>query len=535
MKQIKKVSCLVLAALMATSTMVLGACNGSDENEKYKNEGKSPINVSLYFGEFGVDWLKEIAKGFNETTTSNYYVEVSDHKNLTPTIVADIKTGTDKDVFIALDANYQMLYQGDYLEDLSDILTEKPDGDLTVQQMIKDYDSWSAVGSSGDKLYMLPFNTSPVGLIFDYDRFLEEGWLITDADGSVSAGKDGVKGTYDDGQPTTWAEFDALLAKISLKTKDVFSYMGSVHPEYVNNIVYAYMAQYMGAENYQKFLNHDTNGSEVVMEDGTRQSFGIEEGYKALSMDGVKDSLEFVANYLANSEYVAARTLTDGSFNVNNSHTAFLENESVFLVEGNWWENGSRSLIASREKYGGKPYGQADYRYFLLPAIEGQNSAADQTYFFSQNGGSIVVPKNKDEAKVAAIKDFLVYMLKSENMEKSTVDTGLLWNYNYEIKPEMKDKMTKFGKNTYAMFNDSERVTVRTFFLDCAAVPYYAYSSAGTSALYSSKNGQSYVIPAFTAAKNSADTLHSNIISFTQSNWAGYLREAQGFGFYTEK
>ena len=163
MKQIKKVSCLVLAALMATSTMVLGACNGSDENEKYKNEGKSPINVSLYFGEFGVDWLKEIAKGFNETTTSNYYVEVSDHKNLTPTIVADIKTGTDKDVFIALDANYQMLYQGDYLEDLSDILTEKPDGDLTVQQMIKDYDSWSAVGSSGDKLYMLPFNTSPVG------------------------------------------------------------------------------------------------------------------------------------------------------------------------------------------------------------------------------------------------------------------------------------------------------------------------------------------------------------------------------------
>ncbi len=535
MKTIKKAGCIALSALMLTSAMSLVACGKEDENEKYKEAGKTAINVSLYFGEFGVDWLKEIAKGFNETTESNYYVEVSDHKNLTPTIVADIKTGTDKDVFIALDANYHMLYQGDYLEDLSDILDDAPDGTVTVQEMIKDYDFWKKVGGVGDKLYALPFNTSPVGLVFDYDRFLEEGWLITDADGSISAGKDGVKGTYDDGQPTTWAEFDNLLAKISLKTKDVFSYMGSVHPEYVNNIVYAYMAQYMGADNFQKFLERDTEGQEVLMEDGTSQSFGIEEGYKAVLMDGVKDSMYFVSNYLANSEYVVARTLTDGSFNVNSSHTAFLESESVFLVEGNWWENGSRSLIASREKYGGKPYGEADYRFFLLPEIEGQNTAANHTYFFSQNGGSIVVPKNKDEKKLEAIKEFLVYMLKADNMAKSTVDTGLLWNYNYEIKPEMKAKMTKFGKNTYDMFNDTEHVTVRSFFLDCASVPYYAYSSAGTSALYTSKNGQTYVIPAFTAAKNSVETLYSNVSSFTQSNWAGYLREAQSFGFYTNK
>ena len=535
MKRMKKVGCLALSALMATSAVAFSSCKKGNENDKYKDAGKKAIDVSLYFGEFGVDWLKGIAAGFNESTESNYYVEITDHKNLSPTIVADIKTGTDKDVFIALDANFQMLYKDGYLEDLSDVLDEKPDGTATVKEMIKDYTSWSNLGGYGDNLYMLPFNVSPVGLVFDYDRFMEEGWLITDADGSISAGKDGVKGTYDDGQPTTWAEFDTLLAKISLKTKDVFSYMGSVHPEYVNNVVYAYMAQYMGEENYQKFLQHDTNGTQVKMEDGTMAAFGIEEGYKALSMDGVKDSLSFVANYLANSEYVAARTLTDGSFNVNNSHTAFLEGESVFLVEGNWWENGSRSLIASREKYGGKPYGEADYRYFLLPAIEGQNSAADQSYLFSQNGGSIVVPKNKDADKVAAIKEFIVYMLKSENMAKSTVDTGLIWNYNYEISATQKAKMTKFGANTYAMFSDTQRVSVKSFFLDCAAVPYYSYSSAGTTALYASKNGQPYVISAFVDAKNDAETLYNNIFSYTQSKWDSNLREAKGFGFYTEK
>ena len=148
MKKMKRIACIALSALMATSVIALSACGKGDENDKYKDAGKKAIDVSLYFGEFGSDWLKEIAKGFNETTTSNYYVEVTDHKNLSPTIVADIKTGTDKDVFIALDANFQMLYKDGYLEDLSDVLTEKPDGAKTVKDMIKDYDSWTTVAPS---------------------------------------------------------------------------------------------------------------------------------------------------------------------------------------------------------------------------------------------------------------------------------------------------------------------------------------------------------------------------------------------------
>ena len=85
------------------------------------------------------------------------------------------------------------------------------------------------------------------------------------------------------------------------------------------------------------------------------------------------------------------------------------------------------------------------------------------------------------------------------------------------------------------MFSDTQHITVRSFFLDCAAVPYYAYSSAGTSALYTSKNSQTYVIPAFTDANNNAATLYTNVFNFTQSKWDGYLREVKGFGFYTEK
>lgn len=530
MKKFKKLVTMALALVMSASVSLTAGCGKKDDSADYGD--KKEISVSLYFGEFGVDWLKKIAKEWNDSTTSNYYVSVSDHKNLSSTVVKDIQTGTNKDVFIGHDANYQALYSGGYLEDLTDVLSAKPDGGMTVREMITDYELWEKVAVKDGKTYAIPFDLSPMGLVFDYDKFKENGWLVTDADGSVSAGKDGIKGTYDDGQPTTWAEFDAMLAKISLKTSDIFSYMGSVHPEYVNNVVYAYMAQYMGEENYTKFIEHDTKGAEVKLEDGSMASFGIDDGYKAVTMDGVKKSMGFVSDYLANSSYVKDRTLTDGSFNVNNSHVAFLEGESVFLVEGNWWENGSKSLIESLVKYGGKKFGEADYRYMLLPAIEGQNSAADQSYIFSQTGGAIVVPKNKDAEKVKAIKEFLVYMLKEENLVRSTLETGLLWNYKYTISDADKAKMTKFGRNVYEMFHDEDHVTVRSFYLDCASVPYYAYSGAGCQALYTSKNGQIYIVQAYVDAKKNLDTLYTNVVNYTQSNWAGFIRQVKGFGYY---
>ena len=97
MKKIRSFGCVALSLMTATSVMAFGGCGKKDENDQYKEAGKEAISVSLYFGEFGSDWLKDIARGFNESTESNYYVEVADHKNLSPTIVADIKTGTDRE------------------------------------------------------------------------------------------------------------------------------------------------------------------------------------------------------------------------------------------------------------------------------------------------------------------------------------------------------------------------------------------------------------------------------------------------------
>ena len=530
-KWLKKLLGLALTATLAVSMTACGQGNGGGTSGNSEdNKNKTAIKLSYFLGEFGDEWLKTLANDWSKTNDS-YYIDVKSNLNLGGTIVADIKSGSSFDMVITEDCSFQQLFDGDYLEDLSSLLNEKPEGGKTIGEKISDKELWLKAAASGDKVYLLPYNISPCGLIFDYDRFKANGWLITDADGSVSAGKDGIKGTYDDGQPATMAEFNAMCEKIKTSgVDDVFVYMGATHPEYVNNVAYAYLAGVLGEEGYNAFLTHDSNGKEIELIDGTKTVVTIEDGYKTWLMKGVDDMAEFVQNYLCNTKFVSEVTLSDKSFGVDTSHTAFIDtsdNAPAFIVEGNWFENGSRQLINSNVSYGGKPYGTSDYRYMILPSASGEKSR-----MFSQTGGSMLVVKQSDEGKKAAITDFVKYMLKDENLGKVTADTGMIWNYNYEISADAAAKMTKFTTNAYNMVQDTKNVTVRSFYIDTAATPIYAYSSLGSSGLMLFSELQYDVVPAFRNA-GSAAKLVENITKFnTAQRWSGYLAQARSYGFY---
>lgn len=508
------------------------ACGGNDE---YKDKKK--ISASIFFGEFGVEWLENLAEEWNSTTESGYYVDVDSDINLSGTIASNIKSGSTYDFYINEDCGFQQLIRDGYLEDLSDLLSVKPDGTVSIQEKIKDYEKWQSVAAYDEKMYMLPYNISPVGLVYNHDRFIKNGWLLTDADGTLTAGKDGVKGTYDDGQPTTMAEFKTMLSVIKVSNlESVFAYMGSEHPEYVNNIIYAYLAQYLGEENYEIFLAHDSNGKEVKMSDGSKQSISIQEGYKTWQMDGMIQTADFIGDYLVNSAYVSDTVLTDPSFDVDASHVAFIkasEEAPAFLVEGNWWEYGSYALFESNVNYGGKGWNEDEYRYMLLPDIEGQ--ASEKSVFFSQTGGSIIVPKQNDSEKIKAIKEFLTFMLKDDNMAKVTANTGMMWNYNYTISSEQEATMTKFTKNTYKMMQDKANIQIYSTFIDTSATPIYAYSALGTGSLMFGKDGQTLLTTEYRRTGDTASFLSAIQSSYvTMDKWEAALNQAKSFGFYKD-
>ena len=428
----------ILALLIATLSCSFVGCGQDDEYEQYGD--KEEIRATVYWGEFGYQWLKDIANEWNENTDSNYYIKVTGDSYLASSIISHLKSGSSYDLYVCSDSGFQTVFNTGLLEDLSDLLPKSPDNNgVTVADKLPSYKTWRNLAGGNEKMYMLPYAISPTGLIFDYQKFYDNGWLMLDEDGTVAAGKDGIKGTYDDGQPTTWAEFDKLIQKINMTTNEVFCYMGATNPEYVNNVAYAYLAQYLGEEGYQAFLKHDTAGKEVKMSDGSMRAFDITEGYLTTEMDGMKQMLSFVKNYFLNSSYVANKALTDPSYGVDASHTSFINGDAAYILEGNWWENGARSLIESYQSFGGYAYGEGDYRYLLLPAIDGQATESHKSVYFSQSGGSLVVPYSKDRDKIAAIKDFLLFLLKNDNLKKVTIDTGLIWNYKYEIEGESKN------------------------------------------------------------------------------------------------
>lgn len=527
-KWLKRVLGLTLAAGLLLSV----GCGKKTDNGDADNKGKTAIKLSYFIGEFGDDWLKDIAKNWSKTN-EKYYIDVKSNLNLGATIVADVKSGSNFDMFIVEDCSFQQLFVNNagYLEDLSDLLNEKPENGKTIGEKISDKDKWLSVASFDDKVYMFPYNISPCGLIFDYDRFEKNGWLVTDSDGSVSAGKDGIKGTYDDGQPANMREFETMCKKIkSSGVDDVFLYMGANHPEYVNNVAYAYLAGALGEDDYNIFYKHDSAGKEIELYDGTKTTVTIENGYKTWYMKGVKEMTEFVQDYLCNGKYVGEVTLSDKSLDVDASHTQFIavdEKAPAFIVEGNWFENGSRSLIESNVRYGGKKYGESDFRYMILPSETGNIN-----HMFSQTGGSMFVVKQNDAEKTAAIKDFIKYLLKDENLGSVTANTGMIWNYAYNISAAQKASMTKFTKNTYDMVSDRKNVALHSFYIDTAATPIYTYSSLGANGLILYYEFQYSIVSAF-REKGSASKLMESIVSYNNENeWNKYLTQARSYGFY---
>ena len=527
----------VLSLLMAVALLCLPmvGCGGGKDAA---HAGKEEILISYYTGEFGDDWIKNLAEQWN-ATNDKYYVNAKGNLNLSGVVIADIKSGTKNDIIITEDCNFGTIFDGNYLESLNDLLSATPAGESgTIGDKIMNKDTWMEMATKNGVTYMVPYNISPTGLIFDYERFAQNGWLF-DKDGKlggsngVHPGKDGVEGTYDDGQPQNMDQFKAMCEKIRNSGTEVFLYMGAKHPEYVSNVAYAYLAQYLGEEGFRAFYQHDSQGAEVELYDGRKTVITIENGYESMLMKGVEKMGQFLSEYLGNRNYVSEATLHDVALTVDASHTQFLTaGGPAFIVEGNWFENGSRQLIESMQNYDpdAKAYGEADYRYMLVPA-----STEGKSVIHSQTGGSILVVKQENEEKRAAIMDFLSFMLSDSSMGQVAQQTGMLWNYNYKLSQEHMNGMTKFTRNAYDLLQDTQNVTVRSAFIDTASVPVHAYSAMGASYMTYNLSTQQEPLPALISnAGGDVQKFMQEIAAYnTADRWATWLNQAKSYGYYS--
>ena len=122
-KKVFRVLSLLMAAMLLCLPMV--GCGGGKDAA---HAGKEEILISYYTGEFGDDWIKNLAEQWN-ATNDKYYVNAKGNLNLSGVVIADIKSGTKNDIIITEDCNFGTIFDGNYLESLNELLSATPAGE----------------------------------------------------------------------------------------------------------------------------------------------------------------------------------------------------------------------------------------------------------------------------------------------------------------------------------------------------------------------------------------------------------------------
>ncbi len=600
MKNSKKLLSLALCGVIAFGATAGVGCGpkviqGIDKN-------KTQIYVSLYNGGLGTQWFEDLRKEWN-ANNSKYEVIPKEDKLDAAQVIADVEapqSETSPSIYYSIGTSeMKKLVETNKLEDLSTFVnTTKPDGEngLTIRQKLDSrdgyYNTWSSVAANSKTggLYMLPWNDSVHGFIYDHDTFLANNWLykaantaeVKDAltaqgitfevegqnlifksstgktnyeenDVILRAGKDGKYGTYDDGQPMTIAEWDDMVSAISDSDKKVFMWTGQF-PEYTRHIENALIAQYSGLQSVIDLYDHDSNGVEYEMNDKPKEAFSIVDGYKSFSMMGIKKAIEFIYNNLCKPDYLHDtakgntwdHAATQGYYVMG--YRAGDDNpETAMIIEGTWWENEARTYFNSNVSNGDadRGYGKRDYRYMLTPDFEGGVGAFGNgkgTAMGLSEMSSIFVPKQTDPNKLEAIKDFLAFTLKEENLRKYTVSTGVVRPYVYNLTEFDRANMTPFANNAFDLYKDSENIALVSSTLIETQPIFYATSgfSVFPSKVGITTYGMMYkALDAITVpdgeniANYKISTLTNNIANaYDATSWTGFLNQAKANGFY---
>ena len=179
---------------MASAAVVsASACSGGGQIIQSIDTSKTQIYVDVYNGGNGCEWIKQLAKDFNALYDDSGYevIIIDEHKYSIEEIQSDIQYGTDVNIYFTAESSVKKMALLGYLEDLSDVYQMKPDGESgkTIEQKLRNPELAKKIyaGQNMQGLYGLPYSESWMGLVYEHERFLENGWYnyATEADSAT--------------------------------------------------------------------------------------------------------------------------------------------------------------------------------------------------------------------------------------------------------------------------------------------------------------------------------------------------------------
>lgn len=291
-KMKKRVLSISIAAALLAGT-IAGSTSVMAEEVEFENK---ELNIAIFEGGYGPDYWNEMVAKFEEAypgVTVNMQISPKIGDLIRPQIVA----GEVPD-FISMNDNDQTgvvlsLIKENALTDLTDVFEgpgledETPLKDQIIDGVL---DTAKCAPYGDGKIYLAPFNASPMGLVYNKTLFEEKGWEL----------------------PVTWDEFFALGDVAKEEGYALFTYAG-IYPGYMESFLWPALASASGIDNVKAISSY------------TEGSFSKEEVVQVL------DNIEKISS----GGYLLEGTT---SLNHTQSQTDMMMNKALFIPNGNWME-----------------------------------------------------------------------------------------------------------------------------------------------------------------------------------------------------
>lgn len=479
-QKLQRIAALSLAGLLSCSGLT--ACNGIDP---HKNQ--SHLNIKVFNGGFGHEWLKELISSFEETFKDVSFEEGKKgvHVALTPNkeftdLHLKMAMGTDaEDIYYTSTSDFLPFIDNEVAYDVTDIMTANVYDENGEVVLNADGNGWKTqegyqsivdrislettrerlnMGTEENPKYMvLPFEDTVTGFVVDWDLFVEQGW--NDYNGI-------------DGMPATIYEFYDLLGRIRKKGYSGFIFSTGV--QYSKTIQPAVIAQVEGSDVWYDLFS-DYIGEYDFNEDGeitVDERITPNTAYKLIDTKGYEEAVNMAFKLFEQTDN--GKTFYDPAVVNGISYGAaqqdFLMSKETntriaMLIEGEWWENEARATFnAMSTNNDENAYGEREFRMMPIPSFDETNGdpddPSDDRYTLGTwTGGCAVVVNEKtvgdDPVKQELAKLWLQYQNSTEGLKCFTKHTSVTLPLEYELDEDELEELTPFGRNLYKLKRDS--------------------------------------------------------------------------------
>lgn len=377
----KKILSVVLS-LVLVSSMLVGCGKTTDSSKKdasattetteTKEETESTdaaasetnfenkeLSIAVFEGGYGPDYWVEIVQKF-EAAYPGVKVNMQINPKIGEIIRPQIVSGTVPD-FISMNDNetsglIASMIKEKALLDISDLFEEKAiNSDTVLKDMIMDgvLDTAKCAPYGDGKIYLAPFNASPMGLVYNKTIFEENGWQL----------------------PVTWDDFFALGDKAKEKGIALFTYQG-IYPGYIESVLWPAIASASGLDNLKEIGSYKAG------------TFGNTDVLKVL------DNIQKIST----GGYLLKGTT---ALNHTQSQSEMMMNKALFIPNGNWMEGEMKDAPrADGFKFGLCP----------APVLE-----AGQEKYVMSSIEQFSIPKNAKNPELA--KEFIKFLYTDDSVK----------------------------------------------------------------------------------------------------------------------